>query len=92
MEMNPSIKQKLLHEILPVVEKHKTNLIEGVDYESVMEFEFLQKCFYETMRIEPPVPLSTAANMSKQVTINGVVFYPDTPFYINIRSLHHDAR
>ncbi len=41
MEINPTIKQKLLEEILPVVERHRDNLVENLDYESVMEFEYL---------------------------------------------------
>jgi len=49
MEMNPAIKQKLLQEFLPVVGKHKTNLVENLDYDSVMEFEFLQKCVLEAI-------------------------------------------
>jgi hypothetical protein len=41
MAMNPKIKEKLLTEILPAVEKHKNNILEGLDYETVMEFEYL---------------------------------------------------
>lgn len=39
---HPEIKQKLLKEILPPVELVKNNILEGLDYETVMEFEYLQ--------------------------------------------------
>lgn len=57
-----------------------------------MEFDFLQKCFFETMRIEPPVPVSGAQCMSQNVVINKVNFKKDSLFFISIHSLHHDPK
>jgi len=34
------------------------NIVKGLDYDSVMEFEYLAQCFNESMRIEPPVAVS----------------------------------
>ena len=55
---NKEIKQKLESEILPFVEKAHKNIIEELDYDTVMEFEYLHWCFNESLRIEPPLPLS----------------------------------
>jgi cytochrome P450 len=49
-----------------------------------MEFDYLQRCFYEALRIEPPVPSSFAATMNAAVTVNGVPFRKDQPFTIAI--------
>jgi hypothetical protein len=45
-------------EILPPVELVKANILEGLDYDTVMEFEYLHNCFSESLRIEPPGPIS----------------------------------
>lgn len=37
----PEYKEKLLKEILPPVEKVKENIVEGLEYDEVMEFEYL---------------------------------------------------
>lgn len=62
MARNPKIKEKLLAEILPVMEKAKENILEKLDYDSVMDLEYLPKCFYETLRINPPIPMSSISN------------------------------
>lgn len=54
LELYPEIKQKLMSEIRPVCEKHDNNLVEGLDYDTVMELDYLQQCYYESMRIEAP--------------------------------------
>jgi cytochrome P450 len=88
MEMNRGIKAKLLAEILPAVERAKSNLVEGLEYETVMEFDFLQRCFYETLRIEPPVPLTAAQNMTRDVILNGIQFQSSSVLMINIQAMH----
>ena len=39
---NPEIKAKLMKEVLPPIEKVKNNIIEELDYETVIDFEFMQ--------------------------------------------------
>ena len=55
---HPEIKAKLLKEILPPLAKVKQNILDGLEYDTVMEFEYLQHCFYESLRIEPPASTS----------------------------------
>lgn len=59
MTKHPEIKAKLLNEILTPVEKVKDNILEGLTYDTVMEFNYLYQCYSESLRIEPPIPLST---------------------------------
>lgn len=48
------IKKKLLAEILPPLEKVKDNIVDNFDYDTVMEYEYLQQCYSEILRMEPP--------------------------------------
>lgn len=38
---NPEVKAKLMEEVLPAVEKVSDNIIEGLSYDTVMEFEYM---------------------------------------------------
>jgi len=59
------IKRKLLAEILPPLERVKDNIVEDFTYETVMEYEYLQQCYNEVLRIEPP-----AANSVQQTVLS----------------------
>lgn len=59
LHKHPEIKEKLLKEILPPVEKVKENIIGNLEYDTVMEFEYLRQCYYESLRKEPPANIST---------------------------------
>lgn len=63
-------KEKLLKEIMPVVEKVKDNIIDKLDYDTVNEFEYLQMCFSESLRIEPPVLNSTSQTVTKDTEVS----------------------
>jgi cytochrome P450 len=41
MEKHPEYKEKLLKEILPPVEKVKDNILQGLTYDTVQEFNYL---------------------------------------------------
>ena len=61
---HPDIKAKLMDEILPPVEKVKDNILEGLDYDTVMEFEYLHNCYSESLRIEPPASISIQSTVT----------------------------
>jgi len=50
LSQHPEVKEKLLKEI----KLENTDL----SYEQIMEFDYLQQCINETLRLEPPAPLS----------------------------------
>lgn len=39
---NPEVKAKLMKEVLPPVEKVSDRIIEDLDYDTVMEFDYMQ--------------------------------------------------
>ena len=53
-----------MDEILPPVEKVKDNILEGLDYHTVMEFEYLHNCYSESLRIEPPASISIQSTVT----------------------------
>lgn len=51
-------KEQLLNEILPPLEKMEGDILKNFDYDTAMSFDFLQQCFYETIRLESPAVIS----------------------------------
>jgi cytochrome P450 family 6 len=60
---------KLLEEVYPVLEKASNNIVEDLDYDSVQEFEYLQQCYNESLRIEPPANITVPSTVTKELTI-----------------------
>lgn len=60
-----------------------------VTWENLSQFDILTQCIKEGMRIHPPVPI-VSRQSTKEVTIEGVTFPPDTTFSVNIYGLHHN--
>ena len=48
------IREKMLKEILPVVEKVKDNIKDGLDHDSVQDLDYFNMCYKECLRKEPP--------------------------------------
>ena len=91
MAKNPEMKKKLLAEIIPVVEAAKDDIASKLEYDKVMDFEYLHQCFYESMRIEPPVGISVHQSFSRDVTMfDGLTVKKNTIFYVSIIAMHHD--
>jgi len=55
---HPEFKEKLLKEILPPIEAVKDDIVKKLDYDTVQEFDYLQCCYNESLRIEAPAPIS----------------------------------
>lgn len=69
LEQQPEIKARLLAEIIPAVESARDDIVNKLEYDTVMEFEYLNWCYYESLRIEPPLPQSVTACFNSDVTI-----------------------
>ena len=65
MTKHQDLKSKLLDEVIPVVKAAQDNLVEKLEYETVMDdFQYLQMCYNESLRINPPVANSTRQNFT----------------------------
>ena len=58
MSNQTDVRDKLLDEIRPVVERCKDSDFDGLTYDVVQEFDYLQRCYYESLRLESPVASS----------------------------------
>jgi cytochrome P450 len=82
LAQNPDLKERLLNEIMPVMTEVKDNILEKLTYSKVQDFDFLIRCFFESLRIEPPVPVSSNQCFSEDVTINGFTFRAGDAFWV----------
>ena len=64
MDMNPQIREKLLEEIRPPLDEVKNDILGELKFETVSEFDYLQKVIYEILRIEPALKLPAGSYMS----------------------------
>ena len=68
--------------------------MESYNYETVMEFEYLQQVYNEVLRIEPPTTFSIPQTFSKDTTITSkdltVNFKAGQRIIIAFDAVHHD--
>lgn len=66
--------KKLVNEVDQVLGKYEDSkdVLEKYDIETSDEFEYLRQCFYESMRLESPAPVTSTNCFNKDVTIDGV--------------------
>lgn len=90
MENYPACKEKLLAEVIPVVDAVANDILGKLDYDMVMEFEYLHYAYNETLRILPPTVISGNQVMSTDVTFHdGFKLSKGDPFIINFYGMHH---
>lgn len=63
IEMYPEYKKRLFDLIHPVTDK-MTDLQKELTLDVVEDFDFIRKCFNESMRMEPPAFMSAGACFS----------------------------
>jgi len=91
LEQKPEYKKKLLDEILPVVKAASDDIVNKLDYDTVMEFDYLHNCFYESLRIEAPAGMTGTQCFNADVTFaTGFKIAKGEPFVLNIHQMHHD--
>jgi cytochrome P450 len=52
--------------------------------------EYLKYCFFESLRMEPPIPWSSSLCLTEDQTIGGVKIAAGDPIFVNFHALHHD--
>ena len=90
MDMNRHVKEKLLEEILPPLNEVRDDILGELQYDTVADFEYLQKVIYETLRIEPALKIPTGSNMTQSCTLNGIKVKPETVIFFNIWNIQRD--
>mmetsp|Transcript_16723 Transcript_16723/g.23024 ORF Transcript_16723/g.23024 Transcript_16723/m.23024 type:complete len:106 (+) Transcript_16723:945-1262(+) len=83
---SPDLKAKLIAEVDQVTSKYASSkeFTENYDMETADDFEYLRRCFYESMRIEAPTMVTTSNCFNDDVTINGVTIKSGHGFFVNL--------
>lgn len=55
----------------------------------LMKDEYLKYCIYESLRIDPPVPLTTSFTVTEDIDLGGVRVKAGVMMLTNITKLHH---
>jgi len=87
--LNPTVKTRLLAEITPVLHEIKHDIRNNLEWEKIKDFEFTRNCFYETLRIAPPAPMSGTLCFLKDTTIQNITFKAGMAFWLNFTAMHH---
>lgn len=94
MTRHPEYKAKLVEEVCPAVAKAGADIVENLDYDTVQDFEYLQHCYQESLRIEPPANLTVPSTVLQECTIGkgdmAVTLKPGMLFMTLIHEIHHD--
>ena len=70
------------------MEPIKDDPINKLTFELAEEFDYLRQCFWESLRIEPPVANTFMQSFTRDVQIRGVTI--NSEFQINPDYMHHD--
>ena len=92
LTQHPDAKAKYLAEVTPVIERTRGNFVEELTIDDVDQFNYVRYCWYEAMRLDPPVPGSLSNCFNKPVTIGGAQFDTDTACSINFCAVHRDPQ
>ena len=84
----------MLDEVLPSVERVSNNILDDYNYDTVMDFDYLQRVYNEVLRIEPPTTFSLPQTFSQDTTIRSKDLKIDLKagqrFLIAFDAVHHD--
>jgi cytochrome P450 len=73
--MNKEIAEKIKVEMknnLKAFGKTNKELIDELNLETIDSLNYLKMCFYESLRIEPPVPISSMIFLTEDQVIDGL--------------------
>lgn len=85
----PDLKKQLLDEINPKLDLIKDDFREKLSWDIIDEFHFNRNCFYESLRIAPPAPMSGTLCFLRDVQIKGINFPAGMAFWLNFTGMHH---
>ncbi|XP_049887196.1 cytochrome P450 6k1-like [Pectinophora gossypiella] len=85
---HPEEQEKLYKEVSDALTRSGKEVLE---YDDLMELEYLSACLYETMRKHPAVPYLDRI-CAKAYDLEGVRIEEGVPVLVNVVALHHDPR
>jgi cytochrome P450 len=83
LSQDPKIRARYMEEICPVLDNVADDFFGGLTTEETDKFEFTRQCWYEAMRICPPVSVTPPQTFQETVTFKGVTFTPKDTFIVN---------
>jgi len=92
LTMKPKLKQKLLDEIMPKLKKASHDFMNELTYEVADDFEYTKMCYNESLRLEPPVALTTGGIMTKDVQLGACLMKKGDSFYISNEMIQRDPK
>ena len=85
----PDLKARLMAEICPAFDQIKDDFRGKLTWDIIDEFETTRNCFFETLRIAPPAPMSGTLCFLRDVEIQGITFQAGMAFWLNFTGMHH---
>merc|ERR1712025_276901 len=85
-----AVKAKLVEEIDRNMDKISDDLLNQLTISYADNFDYLQQCYMESLRLYPPAPQTGSGCFSEDVIIGGVKVRARDPVFLNIEQSHHD--
>jgi cytochrome P450 / NADPH-cytochrome P450 reductase len=92
LAMNPDAKTRFMNEIEPILNSASEDFISMLNEEEVDKFTYVRYCWQESMRLNPPLGVSSTNIFRNPVSVKGIDFTPDIPFAINFDAIHKDPQ
>jgi len=74
-----------------LIEKVKNDWVKDYEYEMTEDLEYLKYAYYETMRLDAPLAVSSTSTVTKPCKLMDIQFYPGDAFFINMETIHKDV-
>ena len=88
--INEDLRTKLHKELDPLVEKVKGDWVNDFTYEMTEDLVYTKYAYYETMRYDTPLAISSTSTVTQSCVIDGIPMEPGVAFFINMEMIHRD--
>lgn len=87
---------KLMAEVSPHLEAAKGDFVEQLDYDTVMDFDYLQCCWYESLRLDTVAEFSIPSTFNRDTTIGKgdkqITIPAGVQFFVHMAEMHNDPK
>jgi cytochrome P450 len=91
--MEPRCEKKLREEFKSKFKSYgvsNAELVKEIDLNSIEELDYLKMCFYETLRLEPPVPFSSTVMITEDQKLGNINVKGGERIILNMHQLGHN--